>query len=268
MHPSEMPLIPISGRTRLYGFIGDPVAYARTPQNLNPLFAAAQKDALMIALHVHANSFEQSIPNLMALGNLDGIVITMPFKDRIIPFLDTISESARAVNAVNAAKRLPDGTWHGDIFDGAGLVGAARGIGLAIQGMKVGLIGSGGAGSAIAYALADAGVGSITITDLNMKRAEALSLHLNAHGTHAQAGPIALDGLDLLINATPIGMNPDDDVPIDIAGLSARTAVIDIVPKPDTRFSQKAKAIGCRFTDGAAMVSAQAEAIFSFFSAS
>jgi len=46
MHPSEMPLIPISGRTRLYGFIGDPVAYARTPQNLNPLFAAAQKDAL------------------------------------------------------------------------------------------------------------------------------------------------------------------------------------------------------------------------------
>jgi shikimate dehydrogenase len=256
---------PISGRTRLYGFIGDPVAYARTPQNLNPLFAQAEKDAVMIALHIHADRFEQTIPNLLALGNLDGVVITMPFKDRIIPFLDTISENARAVNAVNAAKRLPDGTWHGDIFDGAGLVGAARNIGLKIEGLNVGLIGSGGAGSAIAYALSDAGIASLTVYDLDTKRAEALAFNLNARGTQTKADAVSLNGLDLLINATPIGMNPHDDTPIDVTGLTAKTAVIDIVPKPDTQLSQRAKAVGCPFSDGAAMVAAQAAAIFSFF---
>lgn len=263
--PPFLPLI--SGRTRLYGFIGDPVAYARTPQNLNPLFAGLDKDAVMIALHVHASRFEETIPNLLALGNLDGIVITMPFKDRVIPFLDTISENARAVNAVNAAKRLPDGTWHGDIFDGAGLVGAARGIGLSIEGLRVGLIGSGGAGSAIAYALSDSGAGSITVTDIDMERAKKLASQLRQRGTDACAEAIALTNIDLLINATPIGMNPDDETPIDVTGLTAQTAVIDIVPKADTRLSQKAKALGCPFTDGAAMVAAQAAAIFAFFTA-
>lgn len=257
----------ISGRTRLYGFIGDPVAYARTPQNLNPLFAEGGEDAVMIALHVDASRFEETIPNLLNLGNLDGIVVTMPFKDRVIPFLGSVSDNARAVNAVNAAKRLPDGTWHGDIFDGAGLIGAAKGIGLTIKGLRVGLVGSGGAGSAIAYALSDAGAASLTITDLDMKRAESLAAHLNARGTQSRAGAINLDDLDLLINATPIGMNADDEPPINIAGLTARTAVIDIVPKAGTRLSISAKAIGCPFTDGAAMVAAQAAAIFSFFTA-
>lgn len=257
----------ISGRTRLYGFIGDPVAYARTPQNLNPLFASAKKDALMVALHVHSTRFEATIPSLLALGNLDGVVITMPFKDRIIPFLDSISANARAVKAVNAAKRLPDGTWHGDIFDGAGLVGAAQGIGLMIDGLKVGLIGSGGAGSAIAFALSDAGAASINVIDLDRKRSETLVSQLNMRGTRAEVGAIELDDLDLLINATPVGMNPEDGTPIDVTKLKGRTAVIDIVPKADTRLSQEAKARGCRFTDGAAMVASQAAAIFSFFTA-
>lgn len=260
------PLLPtISGRTRLYGFVGDPVVYARTPQNLNSLFANAQKDAVMIPLHIHADQFENSIPAIMALGNLDGLVITMPFKDRIIPFLDTITENAGAVNAVNAVKRDHNGHWHGDIFDGAGLVGAARAIGLPLHDQKIGLIGSGGAGAAIAFALSDAKVRHITLTDLDQHRAQSLAAALQKRGTEAEAGSINLANIDLLINATPIGMNADDGTPIDITGLTSKTAVIDIVPKADTLLSRRAKELGCAFNDGAAMVSAQATAIFDFF---
>jgi shikimate dehydrogenase len=263
---SERPdSLPISGRTRLYGFIGDPVIHARTPQNLNPLFAATGQDAVIIPVHIDAGRFETVIPQIMDLRNLDGLVVTMPFKERLMPFLDSIAPNARAVNAVNAAKRLPDGTWHGDIFDGAGLVGAAIALGLDLVGKRVGLIGAGGAGSAIALSLADAGVARIAVTDLNRTRAEALAAQLSARGTAAEAGPFPVGNLDILINATPVGMNDGDGIAIDTTGLTSATVVIDIVTKTGTPLAQRARALGCPFTDGAAMVAAQTKAIFSFF---
>jgi shikimate dehydrogenase len=259
--------LPISGRTRLYGFIGDPVIHARTPQNLNPLFAAAGQDAVIIPVHIDAGRFEAVIPQVMDLRNLDGLVVTMPFKERLIPFLDSISPNARAVNAVNAAKRLPDGTWHGDIFDGAGLVGAARALGLDLSGKRIGLVGAGGAGAAIALSLADAGVARIAVTDLNGARAEALATQLTTRGITAEAGPFRVENLDLLINATPVGMNEGDGIAIDTSGLTSTTAVIDIVTKANTPLAQRARSLGCPFTDGAAMVAAQVKAIYAFFAA-
>lgn len=263
---SEQPsTLPISGRTRLYGFIGDPVIHARTPQNLNPLFAAAGQDAVIIPVHIDAGRFETVIPQIMDLRNLDGLVVTMPFKERLMPFLGSIAPNARAVNAVNAAKRLPDGTWHGDIFDGAGLVGAARALGIDLAGKRVGIIGAGGAGSAIALSLSDAGVAHIAVTDLNGARADALAAQVRARGTGATAGPFAVGALDLLINATPVGMNEHDGIAIDTTGLTSATAVIDIVTKSGTPLAQRAQTLGCPFADGAAMVAAQTKAIFSFF---
>ena len=112
---------------------------------------------------------------LKALANLDGLVITVPYKARIIPFVDRLRPVGEKVGAINVMRRDADGGWTGDMFDGQGLVRAVRAEGHAIEGRCVLLIGAGGVGSAIAVALAEAGVGAITVHDLEPSRAETLA---------------------------------------------------------------------------------------------
>lgn len=263
--PADAPQPAISGTTRLLGFLGDPVIHARSPQNFNPRLAASGHDAVLVPLHVPADRFEAAIPGLLALANLDGLVVTMPYKERLIPWLDSISERARDVGAVNAARRLPDGRWVGDIFDGIGLVGAAAGIGFAPQGKSVGLIGAGGAGAAIAFVLAEAGVSALSIVDRDEAKASALCDRIAAKGgIMPQAGSLSLRGLDLLVHATPIGMADSDGTAIDITGLEPTTMVIDIVTKATTPLLLAAQRLGCRTAGGGAMVQAQTAAIAGF----
>ena len=255
----------ISGATRLLGFLGDPVIHAKSPQNFNPLLAAAGHDAVLVPLHLRQDQFEAGIGGVMSLANLDGLVVTMPYKERLIPKLHEISARARAVGAVNAARRSADGRWFGDIFYGVGLVGAVEGLGIALPGLKVGLVGAGGAGAAIAFALAEAGIAALAITDRHGKRAAQLAGRIAAQGSLTPvAGAFSVSGLDLLIHATPVGMAPEDGIAIDISGLSARTAVVDIVTKPATPLLKAAAERGCLHTGGAAMVAAQTRAILGF----
>lgn len=255
----------ISGATRLLGFLGDPVIHAKSPQNFNPLLTAAGHDAVLVPFHLRQDQFEAAIGGLMSLANLDGLVVTMPYKARLIPKLHEISGRARAVGAVNAARRSPDGRWFGDIFDGVGLVGAVEGLGISLRGLKVGLVGAGGAGAAIAFALAEAGVATLAITDRNGERAAHLAQRVAALGSlEPAAGSFLVGGLDLLVHATPVGMAPEDGIALDISGLSARTAVIDIVTRPTTPLLKAAARQGCLHAGGAAMVAAQTRAILGF----
>ena len=261
----DAPVAAIGGATRLIGFIGDPVIHAKSPQNFNPRLAAAGHDAVLVPIHLRQDRFDEAIGGVMSIANLDGLVVTMPYKERLIPRLDEISPRARAVGAVNAAKRTPEGRWLGDIFDGVGLVGAVESLGVSPRGLKAGLVGAGGAGAAIAFALAEAGVASLSITDRDGERAAHLGQRVAALGGLAPvSGAFDLAGLDLLVHATPVGMAPEDGTAIDIAALSARTVVVDIVTKPATPLLQAAARLGCRHTGGAAMVAAQTRAILRF----
>lgn len=256
----------ITGATRLLGFLGDPVIHAKSPQNVNPLLAAGGHDAVLMPVHLLQDRFDAAIGGVMSIANLDGLVVTMPYKERLIPHLDEISDRAKAVGAVNAAKRTEQGRWIGDIFDGVGLVGAVEGLGLSPQGLQVGLIGAGGAGAAIAFALAEAGAAALSITDRDGQKAEALCRRVAAKGAlEPVSGAPRLAELDLLVHATPVGMAPGDGFAIDIADLTARTAVVDIVTRPTTPLLEEAARRGCRHAGGGAMVAAQTRAILGFF---
>ncbi|HEX2727162.1 MAG TPA: shikimate dehydrogenase [Beijerinckiaceae bacterium] len=266
MTPSVAMSPRITGGTRLLGFIGDPVIHARSPQNFNPRIAAAGQNAVLVPMHLLPDDFDAAIDALMTIANLDGLVVTMPFKERIIPKLGEISTRARAVGAVNAAKRTSEGRWVGDIFDGVGLLGAVKSLGVDPRGYAVGLIGAGGAGAAIAFALAEAGVDSLAITDQQSDRAARLAERVGDIGSlKPVAGNFDLHGLDLLINATPVGMSPGDGIAIDVERLSGRTVVVDIVTKPSTPLLEEAARRGCRHVGGAAMVAAQTDAMLRFF---
>lgn len=255
----------ITGAARLIGLLGDPVAQAKSPQTFNAILAERGRDAALAPIHLRSADFDAAIGGVMAIANLDGLVVTMPFKQRIRARLDELTARAQAVGAVNAARRTPEGRWIGDMFDGVGLVGAVEGLGLSPRGLRVGLVGAGGAGSAIAFALAEAGVASITIADLDARRAQSLAARVSAPGgLAAAAGAVDLRSIDLLVNATPLGMAADDEAPVDVSRLDERVAVVDIVTRPSTRLLEEAGRLGCRRAGGAAMVAAQARAILSF----
>jgi shikimate dehydrogenase len=258
----------VDGATRLYGIIGDPIAQVRSPTVLNERLRGLGVNAVLVPLNAKPASFADCIRGLKSLANLDGILVTLPFKQSVMDHVDTILPAARRIGAMNAMRREPNGAWSGDMFDGKGFVGGLRASGLDPKGLSVMLIGAGGAGSAIADALAEAGAASMTIHDRNAHKSEALSRAVaQSHpGCRASAGLPTVEGIDLLVNATPTGMAPGDGLPAQLGPLGKALFVADIIPYPDiTPLLARAKQSGCRTMGGQAMVAGQADAILRFF---
>ena len=178
-----------------------------------------------------------------------------------IPFLGIVPRC-------NALRRENSGRWSGDMFDGQGFLGGMRAAGEDPEGLAVMLIGAGGAGSAIADALAEAGAKSMVIYDCVEEIARGLAARVaKAHPVcHAQVGSPTIQGIDVLINATPVGMAPDDGLPVELGSFRRDLFVADIVPKLGvTPLLARAQDSGCKTMGGQAMVASQADAVLRFF---
>jgi shikimate dehydrogenase len=154
------------------------------------------------------------------------------------------------------------------MFDGAGFVNGAERKGEGVRGRRVALFGAGGAGSAIACALAAAGASSIDIVDTDGERAAALTARLRPAfpETRVAVAAAAPREADMIVNATPVGMRPDDGMPAAIGPLSAGTLVGDVViTASPTALIRHAAACGCAWVDGKDMHAGQIEAIMGFF---
>lgn len=258
----------ITGATRLYAIIGDPVAQVRSPEVFTQRFAERGVDAVMIPVHVPADRVDAIAPALLALGNLDGVLVTVPFKARMAAYATRVGVTTETIGAVNALRREADGSWTGDMFDGVGFVRGAERKGERIAGRRVTLLGAGGAGSAIACALAQAGVASIDVVDTDAQKAARLVETLTrafprcafvaAHGVR--------EGVDMIVNASPVGMRPDDGLPAAIGRLDAKTLVGDVVITPTpTALIRHAMECGCAWIDGRDMHGGQVDALLAFF---
>jgi len=257
----------LTGATRLYAIIGDPIAQVRSPEVFTDRFAAGGIDAVLVPAHVPAARFDDVIPALMALANLDGILVTVPFKARMVPFAHVLGETAKHLGAVNALRREADGSWTGDMFDGLGfLKGIERKA--SVEGRQVLLFGAGGAGSAIAYALAAGGVRSLDIVDVNRDRADALVKRLESQFPNcvfATASGKRAE-VDMVVNASTVGMKPNQGMPGDIGPLSPNTLVADVViSERPTALVGHAIRCGCKWADGCDMHAGQVDALVEFF---
>jgi shikimate dehydrogenase len=258
----------LNGATRLYGIVGDPIEQAKSPEAFTARFRAAGLNALLIPLHVKPESFDEAMRGLKKLANLHGIIATLPYKARVLDYVERVLPTGRRVGAVNAMRRDADGQWSADMFDGKGFLAGIRSTGAEPKGQRVLLLGAGGAGSAIADALAEAGARSITVFDQDRERAAALTRNIaQQHPTVACAvGEPSLTNYDVLVNATPVGMAAADGLPVELGPLPARLFVADIVPSAEgTLLLERAKAAGCRTMAGRAMVDGQVEEIARFF---
>jgi shikimate dehydrogenase len=158
---------------------------------------------------------------------VDGIIVTVPHKIAMTALCATLSDRAAFLGAVNTLRRNPDGTWHGDMFDGR-LCGAPRkGVS---AGRSVLLAGAGG-GSAIAHALVEAGVALLAIHEQDHARRDAL-IGRSPGKAEIQAGSPDLAGFDIAINATPTGMKPSDPIPFDMSSLTPSHIVGDVITQP------------------------------------
>ena len=245
----------LSGATRLFPIIGDPIAYVRAPQGLTRAFAERDHDGICVPMQVPADALDAVMAGLTATPNVDGVLITMPHKFTAFGYCATSSDRARTLGVVSVMRRDADGTWHGDMLDGLAFVEAQKDRGAQPEGARVLLVGAGGAGSAIAVALLEAGVRELVISDTAEARVAALLERL-ADG-RVSAGPPDPSGCDLVCNATPLGLGDGDPLPVDPASLTASMFVGDVIAGHGvTPLIQAARAAGCRTADGDDMVEA------------
>jgi shikimate dehydrogenase len=268
MADSNAALLNVTGETSLYVVIGDPIRQVRSTQLYNKMSAERGKDVVFVPLQFSEADFDAGIRGMRAFKNLAGIIATIPHKPRLLPVTDVVQPRAKIVGAVNSIRIEEDGSWVGDIFDGVGYVNGLRSEGLDPKGKSVLLIGAGGAGSACAVELAQAGVSKLRIAELDKAKLAALLASLRAAfpGLDAAAGEAAPEGFDIVANATPIGMRPDDPYPVNPDRLDRSQIVSEMIMKPNvTRFLEAAAAKGCRTQIGYHALVGQANATMSFF---
>lgn len=249
----------ISGTTRIFAIIADPVAHVRTPQALNALFDRDGDDAVLVPLEIAATDLASGIEGLRAMRNLGGLVVTVPHKTAAAQLCDRLSERARVAGAVNVIRREADGVLAGDLLDGEGFAVGLERAGVALAGKRVFLAGAGGAASAIAFALADRGVARLTISNRSPDKAEALVRKLASLfaglALSTDAGP---EDHDVAINATSLGLKPGDALAFDPERLSAGTLVADVVMQPEiTALLEAAQSRGLIIHAGKRMLEGQ-----------
>jgi len=257
-----------TGSTRLFAVIGHPVAQVQAPALMNRLFVERKIDAVLVPVAARPEDFPAVVEGLKRIGNLDGILITVPHKFAACDHADHLGETARLAGSANALRREPDGTWSADNFDGIGFVRGLEQAGHQPKGKLVGLIGAGGAGASIAAALLLQGVATLTIFDMSTERAGALAQRLEAKwpGRVCAVPTPALVESDILINATPAGLRPEDPLPFVLDGVRPGTVIADIIMKPaETPLLKAAAPRGLSIHPGIHMLSEQIELYREFF---
>lgn len=257
----------ITGSTRVFGILADPIHHVKTPQGINRLMAERQVDSIMVPIHVDAAGLEVLVRGLRRMHNLDGFVVTVPHKTAMPALCDELTPAATRIGAVNIVHRTPDGRLVGGMLDGDGFVAGLRREGIEPAGRSAYLAGAGGAASAIAFALAQAGVTRLTIANRTSEKASELVARIAPEFPHLalRIGNDDPSGHELVINATSLGLRPGDALPLDARRLDASQTVAEIIMQPaETPLLQTARAKGCRIQFGAPMLACQIELMAAF----
>lgn len=231
----------ITGKTKVIGIFGYPVEHSFSPVMHNRAFDLLGLDCCYVPFPVKPEELEAATAAIRALG-LAGVNVTIPHKERVMPFLDEISKEAGIIGAVNTIVN-DNGRLIGYNTDGQGFLQSMRvEAGTDPAGKKVTLIGAGGAARSVAVQLALAGAREMALFDIVAERPQSIQKVISentsctAYAATLESGTLKehLANTDILINATPIGMYPKAEVPPVVAPelISAAMLVCDLVYNP------------------------------------
>jgi shikimate dehydrogenase len=258
----------INGHTEIIAHLGFPTHAFKAPMIYNPWFEKAGINAIVVPMGCQSADFPDFLGSVFKLSNIRGALITMPHKVTTVGLVDELSATAAIAGACNAVKRLPDGHLIGDMFDGEGFVRGLLRKGLILKGARALVVGNGGVGCAIAASLAASGVLEMDLFDVNEASARGLADRLMQHYPQmtVRTGRKDPDGFELVVNATPMGMNAGDAMPMDVSRIDPRTFVGEVVMKTEmTAFLAAAQARGCPVQVGSDMLFEQIPAYLEFF---
>lgn len=258
----------IGGRTTLIAHLGYPTDTFTSPSICNPWFEKNGFDAAVVPMSSKSEGYPDLFRSLFTLNNLRGALVTMPHKVTTMDLVDEVSPAAAIAGATNAVVKRQDGSLLADQFDGIGFVRAIVRKGFDPEGKRVLIVGTGGVGSAIAASLAGAQVGEIGLSNRRGAAAEDLSRRLRTHYPEVETRLGSRDprGYHLVVNATPLGMQAGDPLPVDPEGVDSGTYVADVVNKKElTPFLKAARDRGCTIQDGSDMLLEMVPAYLAFF---
>lgn len=260
----------ITGRTRVAGVFGDPVAHSLSPPMHNAAFAELGLDGVYVPFHVRPQHLAAAVAGVRALG-LVGVNVTIPHKVTILPLLDEVAKSARLIGAVNTVVNR-DGRLEGHNTDGQGFVRSMRAASdVEPADRRVLILGAGGAAQAIAVQMALEGAAEVAVA--NRTYAKAVSLAEAVSGIAAATTAYALTALtpavteryNIVVHTTSWGMAPSDRVPplLPPELLHPHHLVCDIVYTPqETSLLRAARERGCAVLEGLGMLVHQAALAF------
>jgi shikimate dehydrogenase len=262
----------VSGSTDVYLILGDPVEQVLAPETFNPLFASMGIDAVLVPAWVAPENLTAFVKNAFLAKNIKGIWLTIPHKTPMMAVLDHCSALGQMAGAVNAIRRNADGSLEGGLFDGEGLVASLDYFNISFADKRVLIVGAGGAAAAIGASLAMARrtgcARELAFFDPTPGRAPALAERLSkATGTSVNAATSNDPaGFDVVINASPLGLQPTDPLPCDVSRLAPHAALMDIVMKNQpTPVVQAARARGLNAQPGFEMLIQQTHLYLDFF---
>lgn len=261
---------PVSGHTQLYAVLGHPIGHSLSPVMHNAAMEALGMDALYLAMDAPP---DRLMPILQALAahRFGGVNLTIPLKEVAFENLARLDESAELLGAVNTVVFADEGPC-GYNTDGYGFLAAVRDdLDLSTKDRNILVVGAGGAGRAVALVCAREGAASVTVSDLDEYRAENVVQDIHRLKRVEQADTaVGEDALraaartaDLIVQATPIGMKPDDPSLLPADAFHAGQAVFDLIYMyPETAFLREAAAAGARTAAGLGMLMHQGARAF------
>lgn len=244
------------GNTEVYGIMGWPVSHSLSPALHNRAFAELDLNKVYVPFPVE--DVEAALAGFRATG-IRGVSVTIPHKQAVIPFLDTLDPVAAKIGAVNTLV-IKNGTIHGHNTDWQGADQALAEV-IDLTGTKVVLLGAGGSARAIGFGLLEAGA-EIIIASRTPARGQTLATDMNCKWVPlTEVNQLTAE---VLVNATSVGMAPDiDTMAVPSSILSGYRVVMDIVYSPlETKLLREAAGAGCKVINGLAMLLYQGGAQF------
>lgn len=253
----------ITGKTGIFGIFGNPIAHTLSPVMHNAAFRALGLPYRYLPFQVHPENLKRAVDAIIPLG-IRGVNVTIPHKEAVMPFLDSIDSEAQKIGAVNtivsASNRLI-----GHNTDGRGFLASLFEMDVDPSGKRVILIGAGGAARGVAIALAAAGVSEVILIARTPSRGKELAdrltvlsprLKISVFGTDFEKeSSFNHDRPTLLINTTPLGMKENDPLPFSASLLNPAWVVADLIYRPyETPLLSAAKKIGAKTVPGMGML--------------
>ena len=259
---------------RVAAVIGDPVRHSRSPAIHNAAFAVTGMDWVFTAFEVPAGGGEAALEAMRVL-QLAGLSVTMPLKAEVAEAADVRDDEVEVLGAANCILPLGDGRLRAANTDAAGFIAGLRAdAGIGPDGIRVALLGGGGAARAVAWGLAAAGAVDIAVINRTPTRAQAAAAVANATPRAGQPGRVGsiddVAGADLVVNATSVGMGAGSladpkrgDMPCDPGLLRPGQVAVDLVYEPlETAWLAALRHQGVEAHNGLSMLAYQAAAAF------